>query len=756
MAIPTNPASASAPSGSAAAILGAAVPRIDGPLKTSGTARYSADFNLPSMVYAVPLCSAIGKGSIASIDTTDAQAMRGVLKVYTHKNLPTIYRPNPDGGGHVDETRPPMENDQIYYYGQYIALVVAETMDQAREAVTAIKVRYNESKPDVSTDLQDGLAANKLQVKSERGDVEKGFASGPVTVDETYSTPIETHNPIELHAVVADWDGHSYTLYETTQGIDNQKVAMASLLGVPPENVRVIMKFLGSGFGGKLFPWGHSPLAAVASRDLNRPVKCVVDRHMMFSTVGHRPHTVQHVQLSATPDGKLVSTSQDYTNDSSILDDRGENCGEATPVLWSSPNLRVRASVVNRNIGCPTSMRGPGAVPGLFATESAMDELAVKLKMDPVELRLRNDTLIDESAGIPFSSRHMKECLTEGSERFGWKQRTPQIGSMKRDGLVIGWGVAAASWIAGRSGAQTRVSLNDDGTVRVACGTQDIGTGTYTIFAQCVHARTGIPMDRIMVALGDTRLPSGPMSGGSMVTGSVLPAIDEGARGAVAQMLKLAATDKRSPLAGHKPEELAFTNGMVHLASAPAESGTPYHAILQAARVRSAEGSGKADSIWETPIAKQYSFHSFGAHFAEIEYDPGIAKLRVSKIVSVIDVGKVINARAARNQVEGAIVMGIGMALFETTEYDSRSGRPTNNNLADYIMCTNPDTPEIDVAFVDFPDPHISAFGARGVGEIGLAGVAPAITSAIYHATGVRKRDLPVRVEDLLPVMRTV
>ena len=305
------------------------------------------------------------------------------------------------------------------------------------------------------------------------------------------------------------------------------------------------MKFLGSGFGGKLFPWGHSPLAAVASRDLNRPVKFVVDRHMMFTTVGHRPHTVQRVRLSATPDGKLTGTSQDYTNDSSILDDHGENCGEATPVLWSSPNLRVRASVVNRNIGCPTAMRGPGAVPGLFATESAMDELAVKLKMDPVQLRLLNDTLTDESSNMPFSSRHMKECLTLGAEKFGWKQRSPEIGSMKRDGLVIGWGVAAASWVAGRSGTQTRVSLNDDGTVRVACGTQDIGTGTYTIFAQCVHARTGIPMDRIMVVLGDTRLPTGPMSGGSMVTGSVLPAIDDGAKAAVAQMLKLAATDKR-------------------------------------------------------------------------------------------------------------------------------------------------------------------------------------------------------------------
>ncbi len=744
-----------ATNGNPASILGAAVPRIDGPLKTTGTARYSADFDLPRMVYAIPVCATIGKGTITRLDRSTAEKMRGVLRVYSYGNMPRLYRCNPaDGGAHVDETRPPLSDQDVHYNEQYVALVVAETMDQARAAAAAVVVEYAVEQPNVSRDLSDGFSG-KMDVKSERGDVEKAFAAGPVTVDETYITPIETHNPIEMHAVVADWDGRNFTLYETTQGVANSKAVMAQMLGVPPENVRVVMKFLGSGFGGKLFPWTHVPLAGAAARDLNRPVKLVVDRRMMFSNVGHRARTMQHVQLSATPDGRLTSTSQDYVNDSSILEDRGENCGEATPLLWSSPNLRVRAAIVNRNIGTPTAMRGPGAVPGLFATESAMDELAVKLKMDPVQLRLINEPALDESKGKPFSSRHMKECLTVGAEKFGWSKRTPEVGSMKRDGLTIGWGVAAASWGSGRSGTDTRVSLLNDGTVRVSCATQDIGTGTYTIFAQVVHAETGIPMDRIAVVLGDTTLPPGPMSGGSMVTGSVLPSIKDAADAAVGQMLKLATSLKQSPFASQKSSDLAFTEGYVHAKSSPAQSGVPFEKILRDADVRAASGDGNSAPSHADKDAGQYSFHSFGAHFAEIEYDPGIARIRVSRFVSVIDVGRIINMRAARNQVEGAIMMGVGMALFEQTEFDPRNARVTNSNLADYIVSTNPDTPEIDVTYLDYPDLHLSSFGSRGVGEIGLAGVAPAITAAIYHATGVRKRELPVRIEDLLPPMRT-
>jgi xanthine dehydrogenase YagR molybdenum-binding subunit len=733
-----------------ASIIGSSVPRIDGPLKTSGTAKYSSDNNLPNMVFAVPVCSTIAKGRIRRLDTTAAGSMRGVVRIYSHGNVPKLYRPVPnDENAHVDETRPPFEDETISYAGQYVAVVVAETLEQARAAARAVKVEYDAEKPSLSLDLSDGFTDN-MKEESKRGDVDAAFASAAVKLDQTYVTPIETHNPIELHASVATWDGNRYVLYETTQSLMNHQAAMAQMLGVPKENVHIVMKFLGSGFGGKLWPWPHAVLAASAARDLNRPVKLVVDRHMMFTNVGHRPRTQQRMRLSASADGKLTSLSQDYASDTSILDEVGEGCGECTPYIYSTPALRVRAATVRRNLGTPTAMRGPGAVPGLFALECAMDELAIQLKMDPVQLRLKNEPALDESNNKPFSSRHMKECLTTGADKFGWSARKPEIGSMRKGDLTVGWGVAACSWVAGRLPCTATLSLRDDGTARVACATQDIGTGTYTIFAQTVAAKTGLPLNKIDVVLGNTSLPPGPLSGGSLVTGSVIPAISKAADAAVKQLLAMAGSSSDAPFANHKPDELAFTEGRVHLKSQPASSGVSFDSLLQKMNIRSAEGEGSSGSSFTDPALSKYSFHSYGAHFAEVEWDPGIARLRVSRVLSVLDVGKVINQRPARNQVEGAIVMGVGMALFEETIYDQRNGQPINKNLADYIVATNADCPEIEVTFLDYPDTLLNEMGARGVGEIGLAGVAAAIASATYHATGVRIRELPIRIEDLL------
>lgn len=743
----TTPASTAS---NPASIIGSSVPRIDGPQKTSGAAKYSSDHNFPNMVFAVPVCSTIAKGRIRKLDTTEAQSMRGVRRVYSYGKVPALYRPIPhDRDAHVDETRPPFEDETIYYSGQYIAVVVADTLEQARAAARSVKADYDVEKPSLSLDLSDGFTG-KMKEESKRGDVDAAFASAPVKHAETYVTPIETHNPIELHASVATWDGNRYVLYETTQSLMNHQAAMAQMLGVPRENVQVIMKFLGSGFGGKLWPWPHAVLAAAAARDLNRPVKLVVDRSMMFTCVGHRPRTQQRIRLSATPQGKLTSLQQDYASDSSILDDVGENCGEATPFLYSTPSLLVRSAIVDRNLGTPTAMRGPGAVPGLYALESAMDELAIKLKMDPVQLRLLNEPTIDESNGKQFSSRHLKECLTTGAEKFGWSARKPEIGSMRKDALTLGWGVAACSWIAGRLPCKATLSLRDDGAARIACATQDIGTGTYTIFAQVVSAKTGLPLDKIDVVLGSTALPPGPISGGSLVTGSVIPAISKAADAAIEQMLSIATRGTDVPYQHHDPKEMAFTDGRVHLKTEPASSGVPFEAVLKKANIRSAEGDGSSGDSFTDPALSKYSFHSYGAHFVEIEWDPGIARLRVSRVVSVIDVGKVINQRPARNQVEGAVVMGVGMALFEETIYDQRNGHPINDNLADYLMTTNADCPEIDVVFLDYPDTVLNEFGARGVGEIGLAGVAAAITNAVHHATGVRVRELPIRIEALM------
>jgi xanthine dehydrogenase YagR molybdenum-binding subunit len=395
-------------------------------------------------------------------------------------------------------------------------------------------------------------------------------------------------------------------------------------------------------------------------------------------------------------------------------------------------------------------MRGPGAVPGLFALESGMDELAIKLKMDPFELRLRNEPEKDESNGKPFSSRHLKECLTTGAEKFGWSKRNPVVGSMHQGDLVLGWGMACASWGAFRMSAQVSVSLNNDGTARVSCATQDIGTGTYTIFAQVVSDKTGIPVDKIEVVLGDTSLPAGPLSGGSWVTASVVPAIAAASNAAVKSVLGIAASTTESPFHGKKAEDLALTSTRVYSKDQQPGQGIPFEQILKQANIRSASGTGKSASSFEDPTAQKYSQHSYGAQFVEVTWDPGIARLRVSRVVSVIDVGRIMNLGPARNQVQGAIVMGVGMGIFEETHYDPRNGNPINSNFADYVVSTCADAPDIDVTFLNFPDLTLNEYGARGVGEIGLAGIAPAITAAVYHATGIRVRELPVKIETLL------
>ena len=599
------------------AIIGSNLPRIDGPLKTTGIAQYAADYHFPRLVHGVPVTSTIASGTIRSIDASAAEKMPGVVLILDHQNIGPLYRMAPGGhGGRTSEARPPLIDTTIGYWGQYVALVLAETLEQATAAAAAVKVTYDATPLNVSTKLDDPQTDKlPLHTESKRGDVEAAFASAPIKVDETYVTPSETHNPMEMHATVAVWEDPNFLLYETSQGVVNHQHVMAETLGVPRENVHIITRFLGSGFGGKLFPWPHSALAAAAARQLNRPVKLSVNRRQMFSNVGHRPRTQQHMKLAATPDGKLVSLHHDYRNQTNFDDDIRENCGEATPFLYSTPNLLVTSALVRRNISTPTPMRGPGAVPGLFALESAVDELALKLNMDPVEFRIKNDTLTDESNGKPFSSRHYKECLELGAEKFGWKKRTAAVGSMKKGDLILGWGVAGASWGAGRGPCQVSVSLLSDGTARVSCGTQDVGTGTYTVFAQVVSDRTGIPVNRVRVILGDSNLTPGPTSGGSTATATVLPAIADATDNAIKTAITTAIQSESSPFHGKTADSLAMSEGKVHIKTQPAASGVAYEQILRAAKVAAANGEGNSGPMNADPNARKYSTHSFGALF---------------------------------------------------------------------------------------------------------------------------------------------
>ena len=748
----TDPAPATSP-------IGRDTPRIDGPRKVTGLAQYTSDFHFPGMLYAVPVEATIANGKVLKLDTTAAEKLPGVRAIFHSGNIGKISRSTPAPGFDrvCEERRPPFEDEVIRYYGQYIALAVADTFETAKAAADAVRATYAKEKPNVEARLEAGHDPDTVlttygpvpRVQSKRGDPEGAFARAEVKLDETYVTPAETHNPLELHATTAMWDGDMLTLYDSTQGVVNARSLLAQMFGLPKENVRVVSKFLGSGFGGKLYPWTHVPLAVAAARQLGKPVKLVVSRKMMFQSVGHRARTQQRMRLGATRDGKLTSLMHDYVYQMSILDDYHEDCGEATPFHYSTPNLRVSFGRARRNVGAIADMRGPGAVPGLYATESAMNEMADRLKIDPVRFRILNEPKLDESNGLAFSSRHYVECLNVAAEKFGWSKRNPTPGSMKRDGLTLGWGMAGAAWPADRFAAEANVQLRDDGTVRVASATQDIGTGTYTVLAQLAAEKTGVPLDKVEVVLGDSSLPEGPISGASMATASLIPAVFGAAHEAIASLLIIAVTSPGSPFLGHTPEDLALADGRVFVKGDGSSKGVPFEDLLSRANVRLVTGSGKGEQTFFVPGAK-FSKHSFGCHFVEVTWQEEIAHLRVSRVVTVMDAGRILNPLAGRNQIQGAVVMGIGMALFEETTYDPQNGAPINSNLADYIMTVNADAPPIDVTFLDYPDKEINELGARGIGEIGLAGIAAAITAAVHHATGVRVRELPVKIEDLL------
>lgn len=729
----------------AEAVIGHGFTRIDGPKKVTGVARYTSDHHFAGLVYAVPVTATIATGRVTALDASEALHLPGVIQVFHSENFADqVYRKK-SSGGKTDETRPPLADDRITYYGQYVALVVATTYEQAIAGAAAVKVSYSADKANVDMRLS---AEEKESVDTERGDVAKAFDAAPVKVDHTYTTPPHAHNPIELHATVALWNGNEFTLYETSQAIMNHRMVMAQMLGVAPEQVRIITEYLGSGFGGKLWPWSHSLLAAAAARQLQRPVKLVVDREMMFHNVGHRTNTQQRIRLSAGTGGKLQSIQHDYLFHNARLDTYKENCGEATGYLYSSPNLRAAWSFARRDIAPPTSMRGPGAVPGLYALESGMNELAVALNIDPLQLRLINEPSTDESLGIPFSSRHLTECLQTGAERFGWAGRDARPGSMRNGaGVVVGWGMAACTWMAKALPAEVKVQFDSQGGATVMSGTQDIGTGTYTVVAQMVAQLTGLPLTRIQVTIGDTSLPPGPMSGGSMATGSLVPAVQKATQAAIDEAISVA-IEEHPAFHGMKPEALTFSHMRIFPKGSDPASGIEVGELLTQAKMKYVSGEGKTPGSAE--VDEKFSIHSYGAHFVEVTWEPEIARLKVNRVVTVIDGGKVINPRTGRNQIEGAIIMGVGMALFEATEYDPRTGQPVNSNLADYIVTTHADAPEVDITFLDYPDTTLNPLGARGIGEIGLAGISAAITDAVRHATGVVVRDLPVRIEDLL------
>lgn len=741
--------------------IGQPITRIDGRRKVTGRAPYAVEHDIPNMAYGSAVASTIGSGRIVSLDTAEAEKMPGVLTILHHGNIGKLYRPagSLEEMSRPGESRPPFEDENIYYYGQYVALVIADTFEQAQDAAARVRVKYETKRPVVR--LQDAPAQQETsaahapgqaepdssQTRYKRGDLDAGLQQGEIKLEATYLTPIETHNPMEMHGTIAVWEGDDLTLYESSQGVVNHHNVAAQVLAMPLESIRIVSPFIGSGFGCKLFPWPHSWMTAVAARKVKRPVKFYVPRALMFTTVGHRPVCEQHVRAAATRDGKLTALANEIRQTTSMIEPYLEDCVEPTGMLYSCANVAAQQHEVKLNTGTPTPMRGPGRTPALWALECAMDELAGKCNLDPLEFRLRNYAEQDEHENKPWSSKHLREAYQQGADKFGWNRRTPQVGSMRNGHEIIGMGMATCTWPAHQRSAEVRVRLQADGTVRAYCATQDIGTGTYTLFAEVISDKTGIPLNKIDVLLGDSSLPPGPTSGGSSASATVIPAIIKACETVTQSVVKAAIAVPNSPFAKADPKSLKFTAGRVHRADEPAGGGMPFQEVIAQAKLAALDGRAKGE---QSPEQKKYSSHSFGAHFCEIAYDPELYKVRVTRWLTVIDGGRMINLKTARNQIQGSVTMGIGMGLLEETIYDERTAHPINNNFADYMVCTNADVPDIDVLFLDYPDTIINEYGARGIGEIGLTGCASAIASAVHHATGIRVRDLPITVEKLM------
>ncbi|MDB5071595.1 MAG: aldehyde oxidase and xanthine dehydrogenase molybdopterin binding protein [Candidatus Eremiobacteraeota bacterium] len=730
--------------------VGRPLDRIDGHAKVTGAARYAADAPVGDVLYAVIVQSTVAGGRIAEIDETATRAVSGVVEVLTYRNAPKIPAFPFDFTVPFAEQLAPLQSDEIHYDGQHVALVIAETFEAAREGAVLLRITYAPGPFQATlegaheTELPDNFFGNAMQVR--RADPEAAFAASEITVDATYSTPVENHNPLEPSATVAQWRDGELIVHDASQWVLGSRAAYAKAFSVDETQVRVLAPYIGGGFGCKGFFWAHQTLAAMAAKVTGRAVKLVLSREQMFTSVGHRSSTRQRLRLGASRDGTLRAVLHDVQGESARVGAFFEPAGVVTPMLFAVPALSVSHRVAKLDIPSTTAMRAPGETPGTYALGCAMDELAYACGLDPLEVLRRNETETDGESGLPFSSRNLLACYERGAEAFDWSARTHAPRSMRDGGELIGWGVAAATYPAMRSRGEARVTIDAAGTIDVASATHDLGTGMYTILAQIAADALGADPRAIRVRIGDSAFPLAPVAGGSMSSASIGPAVHAAAERIRREVISIATSAGASPLHGLRADEVHVVDGILRAKDDPAR------AIAYADVVRLG-GSGALEALGVAEPGKEqeeYSFHSFGAQFVEVRYDEELARLRVSRALGVFDCGRVLNAKTARSQMIGGIVWGIGMALLEETVRDDRYGAVVTNNLADYHVPVNADVPAIDVLFVEEPDLKFTALGARGMGEIGITGVAAAIANAVYHATGVRVRDLPIVPEKLL------
>jgi xanthine dehydrogenase YagR molybdenum-binding subunit len=673
-------------------VLGAPIDRVDGRLKVTGAATYAYEHRVEDVAYAVGVQSTIVKGRIVSVDATAALTLDAIVAVLWHENAPRLQTDNAELAV--------LQSDAVAFRGQFVAVVVAETPQDARHAAKLVRVLYEETPHDVvfSADRDDLAPAPDDSADGDDGDVKAGRAAASAAIDHVYTTPVEHNNPIETHATIARWNGDELTLYDANQGSHSIGDDVAGAFGLDEEQVRVISPYVGGGFGSKNFTHAHQVLAAMAAKAAGRPVKLELTRHEMFSVVGYRTPTIQRVRLAADAEGRLTAIEHDAVLQVSKLSDSTEDlAARLTRMMYATPNRRTRHRIARLDLPPPTIMRAPGEAQGSFALECAMDELAIAARIDPVQLRIRNEPEKDPDSGNPFSSRGLVECLKRGAERFGWESRDPTPGGRRDGRWLVGTGVAASAYSAGRGQATATILRVGQGRFRVQIDASDIGTGAWTVLTQVAADALAVGVDDVILEIGDSALPRARNAGGSQGTAS-------------------------------------WGTAIVHAARKLRENG----------------GQEATADAGDNPYAEQYAMHAHGAQFAEVRVDADSGEVRVPRMVGVFAVGRVLNAKTARSQLLGGMTWGLSMALFERSVLDARYGEFVNGDLAEYHVAVNADVGEIDVSWIDEDDRYVNPMGAKGVGEIGIVGAAAAIANAVHHATGIRVRDLPITLDKLL------
>jgi xanthine dehydrogenase YagR molybdenum-binding subunit len=728
--------------------IGTATSRVDGRAKVTGAARYAGDFNVSGLAYGYVVESTVPRGHITRIDTSAALRVGGVIDVLTHEHRPEMADTD---DAYKDDVAPekgspyrPLYDGRIRFSGQPVALVLAEDWETARFAAALVRLEYRKEPHVTDLRAQRDKAFAVEKPEKPRGDADKAFAAAEVRHEAEYFIPTEHHNPMELFASTVTWDGGGkLTVYDKTQGVQNVQRYLCGAFNMQADDVRVMSAFMGGGFGAGLRPQYQVVLAVLAARALERSVRLVLTRQQMYG-LGHRPATIERLALGAKAGGTLDAITHEAIAVTSQFEEFSRNDTGWADLLYQCPNTEFVHKLTRLDVPTPSDMRAPGAATGVYALECAMDELAVALKIDPVELRLKCHSDRDQSADVPYTSKQLRECYRQGAAAFGWDKRNPEPRSMRDDGESVGWGMATGVWEALQMPAAVRIVLTANGHAEVATAASDIGTGTYTIMAQAAADMLGLPLDNISVKLGDSTLPQCPVEGGSWIAATVCNAILTTAGEVRKELLGLANRMKDSPLAGVAPDDVMLADGKI----------VSKRDTSLAVSIADAMRHGNVDRIIQEkdnsfPEDKFHARNTHSAIFAEVKVDEQLGVIRVTRVVEAVAAGRILNLKTAHSQVMGAVIGGIGMALHEETLFDHHFGRVMNANIAEYHVPVNADVHDIKVIFIDEPDTIINPLGIKGLGEIGIVGVAAAIANAVYHATGSRVRDLPITLDKL-------